>query len=144
MSEDSARLYLAVGRLWRTLRQDAREGVVGHGALSALATLVQDGPQRLGTLAQAEGVSAPAMTRIVGYLEKLGYVVRSPDPDDGRATVVAATDEGEAVLLQGRAARLQALHERFERLAPESREALVRAVDALEELSDEPGGSAGR
>lgn len=135
-TDDSARLYLAVGRLWRALRQDAREAVVGHGALSALATLIQDGPQRPSALAQAEGVSAPAMTRIVTYLESLGYVERGPDPADGRATVVVATPEGEAVVLQGRAARLRALRERFDRLDDEQRRALVSAVAALESLSD--------
>src|SRR4051794_19989348 len=53
---------------------------VGHGALSALSTLTKQGPQRLGTLAGIEGVSAPSMTRIVGSLEALGHVRRTPDP----------------------------------------------------------------
>ena len=137
-TDEAARLYLALGRLWRTLRRDAREAVISHGGLSALACLVADGPQRPGALAEAEGVTAPAMTRVVNSLESLGYVVRRPDPDDGRATVVAATEEGEALVLQGRAARLLALQDRFDRLDPDARAALTGALDALEQLTAEP------
>lgn len=135
-SDDSARLYLAIIRLTRALRRDSREAVVGHGGLSALATLIQDGPQRAGTLAQVEGITAPAMTRTLNSLEALGYVVRETDPADGRAQLVAATESGRALVLQGRSARLQALQERFERLPQHSRESLVNALKALEELTD--------
>lgn len=136
-SEESARLYLAVIRLNRALRRDSPDAVVGHGGLSALATLIQDGPQRAGTLAQTEGITAPAMTRIVNALEALGYVERSTDPDDGRAQLVAATDAGRALVMQGRSARLQALQERFERLPHTSKESLVSALAALEELTSD-------
>ena len=136
-SDQSARLYLAVIRLNRALRRDSPDAVVGHGGLSALATLIQDGPQRAGALAQTEGITAPAMTRVVNSLESLGYVERSTDPDDGRAQLVAATDSGHALVMQGRSARLQALQERFERLPRASRESLVSALAALEELSSD-------
>jgi DNA-binding MarR family transcriptional regulator len=132
----TARLYLAVGRLNRALRRDAREALIGHGGLSALASLIQDGPQRAGELAQIEGVTAPAMTRIVSSLEQLGYVARRPDPRDGRATVVAATAEGEALVLHGRSARLQALQGRLDRLDSHERDLLVSALDALEHLTE--------
>lgn len=137
-STDSSRLYLAVGRLNRSLRRDAREALVGHGGLSALATLITDGPQRAGTLAQVEGVTAPAMTRILNSLEQLGYVTRAPDPDDGRAQLITATETGQALVVHGRAVRLQALEERFERLSPEDRAAIVAALDALEQLTTGP------
>ncbi|RNL63782.1 MarR family transcriptional regulator [Nocardioides marmoriginsengisoli] len=136
-NDDTARLYLAIGRLNRALRRDAREALVGHGGLSALASLIADGPQRAGALAVVEGVTAPAMTRILNSLESLGYVVRTPDPADRRASVVAATPAGEALVLHGRAARLQALQERLDQLDESSRHALVAALGALEELTRE-------
>ncbi|RYJ03137.1 MAG: MarR family transcriptional regulator [Actinomycetales bacterium] len=137
-SDEAARLYLAVIRLNRALRRDSPEAVVGHGGLSALATLIQDGPQRAGTLAQVEGITAPAMTRTLNSLEALGYVERTTDPADGRAQLVAATHAGEALVLRGRSARLQALQERFERLGEDSRSSLVEALAALEELTSDP------
>ncbi|MGO4256745.1 MarR family winged helix-turn-helix transcriptional regulator [Marmoricola sp. RAF53] len=135
---DTSRLYLAVGRLNRALRRDAREAAIGHGGLSALATLLQDGPQRAGTLAETEGVSAPAMTRIVNSLEGLGYVERRPDPADGRASLVAATAEGEELVRHGRAARLGALQERLDRLPDADRTTLLAALDAFEQLTEGP------
>lgn len=137
-ADATARLYLAVIRLNRTLRRDAKEAVIGHGGLSALATLIADGPQRAGALAAAEGVTAPAMTKIVNYLEQLGYVERSTDPDDGRAQLVAATTEGQALVLQGRAARMQSLRERFLRLPEDRQDAIAAALEALEELTEGP------
>jgi DNA-binding MarR family transcriptional regulator len=140
-NDDSARLYLAMIRLNRTLRRDAPEATVGHGGLSALATLIAEGPQRAGTLAATEGITAPAMTRILNYLESLGYAARTTDPADGRAQLVAATAEGRALVAEGRSARLQAVHERFDRLSAASQHAIVAALEALEELTE--GSNAG-
>jgi len=131
---ETARLYLALGRLNRALRRDAREALVGHGGLSALATLIADGPQRAGSLAAAEGVTAPAMTRILNSLEEQGYVVRRPDRADGRASVVEATAAGQALVTTGRSARLRALQDRLDALPGEQRALLVDALAALENL----------
>ncbi|MCW2854639.1 MAG: hypothetical protein JWR52_254 [Marmoricola sp.] len=136
-SETTTRLYLAMGRLTRALRRDSRQALIGHGGLSALATLIQDGPQRAGALAQTEGITAPAMTRVLNSLESLGYVGRSQDPDDGRAFLIAATAAGEEIVLRCRAERLQALGERLERLSPGNRDAVVNALAALEELTSD-------
>lgn len=137
-SEDVARLYLAVGRLNRALRRDAPDAAVGHGALSVLATLLHSGPLRLGTLAEIEGVSAPAMTRIVTSLEDLGHVRRTPDPADRRAQLVAVTASGDELVSQGRSQRLRALEARLARLSAADRRRLLEAVAALEALSEDP------
>ena len=136
-SPDVARLYLALGRVSRALRRDARDAVIGHGGLSALATLIADGPQRAGVLAEAEGITAPAMTRIVNSLTEQGYAARRPDPDDGRATLVDATDAGRDLVLSGRAARLRALQDRLSALPEEQRRRIVDALPALEGLGDD-------
>ena len=133
-SPDVARLYLALGRISRALRRDAREAVVGHGGLSALATLIADGPQRAGVLAETEGITAPAMTRIVNSLTEQGYADRRPDPADGRATLVDVTDAGRELVLSGRSARLRALQDRLSALPDHQRRLLVDALTALEDL----------
>lgn len=132
--DETGRLYLVLGRLSRALRREAVDAPVGHGALSALSTLTKQGPQRLGTLAATEGVSAPSMTRIVGSLEALGHVRRTPDPGDGRAAIVAATESGSDIVLAGREARMQALRLRVEKLSDEQRGRLSAALPVLEEL----------
>jgi DNA-binding MarR family transcriptional regulator len=135
----TTRLYLALGRLNRALRRDARDATIGHGGLSALATLIADGPLRAGSLAETEGITAPAMTRILNSLEELGYVDRTPDPADGRAQLVAATPTGTELVLQKRAVRLRALQQRLDRLSAEERAAVAGALAALEDLTGGPG-----
>ena len=132
---DASRLYLALGRLSRVLRRDARESAIGHGGLSALATLVLDGPQRPSVLAETEGITAPAMSRILSSLADLGYLERRPDPKDGRASVVEATAAGVSLVHSGREARQRALQARIDRLPPRSRALLHDALGALEDLS---------
>lgn len=134
---DATRLYVALGRVNRAVRRDASAGQVGHGALSVLATLTSDGPQRLGALAALEGVSPPSLTRIIGSLEDLGHVRRTTDPADGRVCIVTATETGRDLVVAGRAERLAALASRIERLDPDTRRALGAAVPALERLSQD-------
>lgn len=50
--------------------------------------------RRLTDLADAAGISKQAMYELVVDLERLGYVQRSPDPNDGRARTIAYTDRG--------------------------------------------------
>lgn len=49
---------------------------------------------RLTDLAQRAGMTKQAMGQIVDDLERLGYVERTPDPDDGRAKIVRFTPTG--------------------------------------------------
>jgi DNA-binding MarR family transcriptional regulator len=126
-------LFLAVGRLSRSLRQAGIPGP-GHGAISALATLVNVGQLRLGDLAAKEGVAAATMSRIVASLVEAGYVSRESDPVDRRAWLATATGEGERLISGVRSARVQELNRRIDRLPSKHREALAAALPALEAL----------
>lgn len=132
-SDIAARLFLAIGRLSRSLRRSGGAGI-GHGSLSALSTLVSTGEQRLGDLAAREGVAAPTMSRIVTALVEAGYVRRDPDPGDRRAWLVRATDDGERVVSGVRSNRVQDLSRRLDRLDAGQRAALVAAIPVLEAL----------
>ncbi len=67
-------------------------------AVATLGSLAQLGPQRITTLAAAEGVSQPSMTQLVQRLEQRGLVKRESDPSDGRAALVKLTDDGKDAL----------------------------------------------
>jgi DNA-binding MarR family transcriptional regulator len=127
-------LSVALGRIVRSLRQEAPSSEVGPGGLSVLVTLDQQGPQRIGALAEAVAVTAPSMTRIVDALERGGLAVRQPDPADGRCQVVAMTAAGRALLTSGKAAKLAALRRRLTELPAEDRQRLEAALPALELL----------
>ncbi len=131
-----ARLYLAIGRLSRSLRRSGSPGL-GHGSISALSTLIGCGQMRLGDLAAKEGVAAPTMSRIVAALVEAKYVQREPDPADRRAWLVKATPEGERMVLGLRSTRVQELRRRIDRLADDKQEELIKALPILEELLSE-------
>ncbi|HWY00371.1 MAG TPA: MarR family transcriptional regulator [Mycobacterium sp.] len=79
---------------------------------NVLAALAVDGPSRLTALATATGIAQPAMTQLVGRLEREGLVLRLIDPEDARATLVAITATGRAL----RAELHQSAHERMTEL----------------------------
>jgi DNA-binding MarR family transcriptional regulator len=81
-------------------------------SINVLAALATQGPSRLTALATATGIAQPAMTQLVGRMEREGLVVRLIDPKDGRATLVAITDSGRAL----RAERHHSAHERMAEL----------------------------
>ena len=49
---------------------------------------------RLTTLAQRAGLTHQSVGEVVAVLERRGYVVRIPDPADGRAKLVRLTESG--------------------------------------------------
>ena len=136
--EIAGRLFVSVARLIRRLRH-GDPTPLGPGAISALGTIVTDGPMRLGDLAAVEGVRAPTMTRIVDALVSDGNAERIPDPADGRACLVRATEAGAGVIAGARSARSRTLLERMAQLSPDQLAALYAALPALEALcADDP------
>ncbi|MGF1645746.1 MAG: MarR family winged helix-turn-helix transcriptional regulator [Kineosporiaceae bacterium] len=67
------------------------------GAMSALFTVLRLGPQRPTDLARALALDPSTTSRHVSALIRRGYAHRVPDPADGRAHRVEATDAGLAV-----------------------------------------------
>ncbi len=78
------------------------DGVVSAGfpqrpAHSAVfAHIDVDGGTRLTTLAARANITPQAMGELVDDLERLGYVVRQPDPEDRRAKRIVLTPRGVA------------------------------------------------
>lgn len=62
-----------------------------HGAI---AQHIRDQGSRVTELAQLAQVSKPSVVYLVNDLERLGYVERVPDPEDGRAKLVRLTERG--------------------------------------------------
>ena len=66
-------------------------------AYALLFQLVADGPMRSSALAEAVCVDPSTVSRQVAELVKAGLVERVPDPADGRASLLVATERGLAV-----------------------------------------------
>jgi len=138
----AAHLRLAVARTARRLRQEAFEGE-GRGQLSpslsaALVTIDLHGPLTPSEVADRERIKRPTATRIVAKLEELGLVDRTPDPDDGRASLVSTTAAGRDLLRRLRTRKTAYLAKRLDALDPEEVATLDRAASILERLLEEP------
>ena len=128
------RLHSAAIHLLRRLRrQDDAMGLTAARA-SALSILVFGGPATLTTLARAEQVSAPTMTRLVLGMERDGLVRRAADEHDGRVVWLQATAKGTRLLHEGRRRRVAALTEDLDTLSAADRATLAAAADILERM----------
>jgi DNA-binding MarR family transcriptional regulator len=134
LRELTSRLQVVLGRISRMLRRES-PSPLGAGSLAALHTLAAEGPLRPGDLAAREGVRPPTITRILSVLEDGGYVVRTADPADGRATLVAITPVGTEEITGTRSARAGRLAQHLAALTPEQRQLLADALPVLETLT---------
>jgi len=100
-------------------------------AVAALGSLDRRGPQRITTMATAEGVSQPSMTQLVQRLEQRGLVVRTSDPSDGRVALVNLTDEGRAALAARRLRNTRRVAELLADLPDDDVQALSDALGAV-------------
>ena len=95
---------------------------------------VRSDPRRITDLAEREGCTQPAITRLVDRLQARGWVVREPDPSDGRVVLVALTAEGQDLADRMRTVYRDMLHPEMGKLADEDVRALARAVAVLDIL----------
>jgi DNA-binding MarR family transcriptional regulator len=91
----------------RTAAQTAsrRADGIERAAYVLLAHLVREGAQRAGALAEAVHSDPSTVSRQVGTLVQHGLVERRSDPLDGRACLLAATEQGRRVFDEHRAER---------------------------------------
>jgi DNA-binding MarR family transcriptional regulator len=132
----ATRLRTAIVRTNRRLRQQGG-GLLSPTLSAALATIARHGPLTPSELAERERVQRPTATRLLARLEAPGYVVRTPDPHDGRSSLVALTPAGRALLEQARERKDAYLARRLRTLTSEERATLRRAADILERMLDE-------
>jgi DNA-binding MarR family transcriptional regulator len=88
-------LMLAVGRRFRA-RVDGDS--LEPSQASLLYVLATHGAMRLGDLAEAMRLDASTVSRHMNQLGERGHIEREPDPEDGRARIIAISPAGRAAL----------------------------------------------
>jgi len=101
---------LSIHLLRRARRADKETGL-GPERLSLLSVLAFAGPLTVGALAEIEGVSPPAISRIVSALEGEGLAEKQRSAADGREVRVVATASGRRLVEAGRRRRLELIAE---------------------------------
>ena len=83
-------------RMLQALRKNGFDDIDGP----RLSVLFWPGPdgQRPSDLAARMKVTKQALNYLLGDLERLGYLERHPDPDDGRYRRIALTERGRALV----------------------------------------------
>lgn len=81
----------------RQLRADSG---ISHFDYQVMAMLsgAPDRTLRMSAIAAWTEGSLPRLSQVASRFEKAGWIVRHPDPDDGRATLATLTDQGFDVL----------------------------------------------
>lgn len=106
--------------------------------IKALCALETEGQEHsVKGLADAMGVSLPAMSRAIDGLFERGLVEREEDPNDRRMKRVRLTASGQEVPEALNAARLSALHELMVSLQDDEAQALEQAVGLILERREE-------
>jgi DNA-binding MarR family transcriptional regulator len=100
-------LRVIIGFFVRRLRQMQADGELSLPETTALARLDRSGPMTVTALAKLEQVTAQSMGATIGELESRALVNRTPDPDDGRQSVIAPTKAGLVALWDRRNARTE-------------------------------------
>lgn len=143
----TASLHAALSELVRVAQFRDRDHICCHdisvAQCYALETLVEQGPLRLGELAAALFLDKSTASRVVGALERKGYLERQADPADARALQLSVTPAGKALCSQIRGelvAETAAMAEDLEPAALAAAVALLRRLAArLRSRSGEAG-----
>jgi DNA-binding MarR family transcriptional regulator len=131
-------LRAALGKLKRKLRDQGGRNDLTPSQVSVLLRLEKDGPAAVSALARAEGMRPQSMSAIVAALLEARLVGGSPDPRDGRQTLISLSRKCEKFLKQGRAARQDWLTTTIQKkLTVQEQEKLAAAVDMLARLAEE-------
>jgi DNA-binding MarR family transcriptional regulator len=140
LTDSAARLRLGVVRTARRLRQEAAAEASGLTPTStaALATIERHSPLTPSELAEIERVKRPTITRTLGCLEREGLIDRTPDPDDGRSSLISVNAAGRERLRRLRGRKNAFLARRMRDLSAEDVATLERAAEILEGMLEEP------
>src|SRR4051795_12921710 len=136
LTDSAARLRMAIVRTARRLRQEAAGtgGELTPTAVAALATVERHGPLTPSQLAAIERIKRPTATRILRVLLEAGLIDRTPDPADGRSSLVGVNGAGRERLRRLRGRKNAYLARRMRDLTDEEVETLERATEILERM----------
>ena len=98
LQSDAVELHRVLEDLMRVVQFRDRDRICCHDIsvtqCYALRALVEEGPLGLNALAESLFLDKSTASRVVAALERKGYLLRRPDPDDGRAVLLQPSAEG--------------------------------------------------
>ncbi|MGC4748521.1 MarR family winged helix-turn-helix transcriptional regulator [Micromonospora sp. DT201] len=92
--ETEVALLMRFGEATRRATGTAEHRVLDRAAYVILRHLADAGPQNVSALAARLNLDGSTVTRQVSALQRDGLITRTPDPSDGRGTVISPTPAG--------------------------------------------------
>lgn len=132
LEAEFSELFTHVRRLFAENANRLSPGML-PGAYKAFTTIVRRESTTLSALAEALDTDKGQLSRTVRELEELGLVTRTPDPTDGRSSLISATADGLTRLREVRAPRENALSNALDRWDVDDIRELTRLLHALSE-----------
>jgi DNA-binding MarR family transcriptional regulator len=131
----AAELRVSIGKLNRRLREAGNFGDFTLSQSKVLIHLERSGPMTVTALAEAEGMRPQSMSGLVSALKAAGMVEGTPDPNDGRQTVLSLTAKCRKTVAAARAAKQDWLFRAMQaRLSPAEQQKLAGAIALLDRL----------
>jgi DNA-binding MarR family transcriptional regulator len=130
-------LRVVISQLRRRLREQSSIGDLTWSQTSVLSRLEREGSATVSSLARAEGMRPQSMGATVSALEAAGLVNGSPDPEDGRQTILSLTPACREWIKAARAAKEDWLFRAIQsKLSPEEQGELAKGVELLKRLAE--------
>jgi DNA-binding MarR family transcriptional regulator len=137
-SDLAAQLRTILSRLKRRLREQGGREDLTPSQVSVLLRLENDGAATVSGLARAEGMRPQSMSSIVTSLQDAGLVSGTPDPNDGRKTLMSLSRKCETFLKESRAARQDWLTAIIvQKLSLQEQQQLSTTLELLGRLTEE-------
>jgi DNA-binding MarR family transcriptional regulator len=131
----ASEVRVLVGQLKRRFRERVNLGDLAPSQIAVLRRLDSDGPATVTTLARAEGMRPQSMGANIAILEEAGLVSGTPDPKDGRQTILSLTATCKERVKAGRIACDDWLSGAIQKsLSPEEQHRLKKAIELLKRL----------
>jgi DNA-binding MarR family transcriptional regulator len=135
-------LVVSLLTVGRRLRARLPEGRIDPAMMFVLHHVQAGGSLRVSALAEAMGLDTSTASRHVRQLEDGGYLARTGDPDDRRASRVRLTRRGRAALDQAMRARAAVVDRAIADWPDDDRATLAtlmtRLADSLDRLAADP------
>ncbi|SCE88200.1 DNA-binding transcriptional regulator, MarR family [Micromonospora viridifaciens] len=131
--ETEIALLMRLGEATRRATGTAEHRVLDRAAYVILRYLDSAGPQNVSGLAARLGLDGSTVTRQVSAMQRDGLITRTPDPADGRGTVVSPTQAGLQRMAAVRAARTRLYGDILAGWTSGDRETLAEMLHRLNE-----------
>jgi DNA-binding MarR family transcriptional regulator len=130
------RLYLLVEIAARRLHREVdsrltKEAGVSASQAAVLFLLLRRGERRLGSIGEILALGAPAVSGLIGRMEKSGLVTRRKDAKDKRGALVDLSEHGRIAAERADAILRSYNTELDERLGEDDADALYHALSRL-------------